>query len=588
MKRLASVLLMVITVVSILQFFDISSFAASEVALDSSHFPDPNFLKCVKKLDKDGNGSLSSTEISDAYVLSCVNQNISSLEGANYLEGLTMLDCSSNNLTSLSLSISSLSVLECRKNKLTSLNVSNLPSLQLLECQNNMLTELDLSSNQHLKYIHCYSNKLTNIKFCPNSIDQVRLIKAYDNNLKTLDISLLRTMKNIYSYGVSLYTDPNTNFTYYRYYGSANSEISYDINTTVLNTRITTSCSPANGGTCTQSLGVASGSTVKISAEPKSGYEFVKWQETDEFGDTKDVSTSKTYSFTASGSEQKFEAIFKTVSTPAPTTPAPTQDSLYNYIPKDCVSRVHVSDFVYRLYEYTFGRRPDDEGWAYWTDLLRNQTITGGQAAKDFIKSPEFASMNYSDEKFVSVLYAVFFNREPDDAGMNYWLSKVSTNEISRSDCVDFFVDSQEWADMCAMYGVRSGTDIMPKINVGPSTIVADFTENLYKTALNRDPDYPGMAYWAILLSSHRITGEEVGLEFFLSKELNDQKISNEEFVKRLYLTFMGREGESGGMNYWIGLLNNGTSRETVVLGFTRSEEYLNRCIEACILPYRY
>ena len=219
---------------------------------------------------------------------------------------------------------------------------------------------------------------------------------------------------------------------------------------------------------------------------------------------------------------------------------------------------------------------------------MKSQTITGGQAAKEFIKSPEFVSMNYSDEEFVRVLYSIFFSREPDDSGMNYWLAKISSNEISRADCVDFFVDSQEWADMCAAYGIRSGTSIMPKVNVSPSSIVADFTENLYKTALNRDPDYPGMAYWALLLSSHRITGEEVGLEFFLSKEFKDQNISNKEFVNRLYLTFMGREGESGGMNYWVGLLEGGTSRETVILGFTRSEEYLERCINANILPYRY
>ncbi|MBO7424788.1 MAG: DUF4214 domain-containing protein [Clostridiales bacterium] len=589
MKRLASVLLVIISVVSILQFVDITSLAASEIIIDSNHFPDTNLMNCVKVFDDDGNGSLSDTEISEADIFICSNKNISSFAGINYLKDLKYIDCSSNNLTSLDLNLPNLKTLICNGNKLTSLDVSKLSELQTLKCQNNKLTELDVSSIQNLGSLTCYSNKLTNIKFCTNYNRPLSALRIYDNNIKTLDISALSTVKNLYLKGVTEYTDPNTSYKYLRYYSSSSSEISYDINTTVLTARISTSCSPSNGGTCTQSFSAEKGSAVKISAEPKSGYEFVKWQEEDNFSDITDVSTSKTYSFVADGTNRNYIAVFKAIPTSAPTTkPAPTPDSLYNYLPGDIVSREDVGGFVSGLYKCTFDRLPDTEGSRYWYDLLKSQTITGGQAAKDFIKSPEFASMNYSDEEFVRVLYSIFFSREPDDSGMNYWLEKLSSKEISRADCVDFFVDSQEWADMCATYGIRSGTSIMPKVNVSPSSIVADFTENLYKTALNRDPDYPGMAYWALLLSSHRITGEEVGLEFFLSKEFKDQNISNKEFVNRLYLTFMGREGESGGMNYWIGLLEGGTSRETVILGFTRSEEYLDRCIDASILPYRY
>ncbi len=590
MKRFSHFSIVFLSIIMILQVVCVPTYADSGVELDSKHFPDAKFLECVKKYDTSGDNFLSEAEKGEILVLNCSNKNITSLEGINYLDGIPSLKCGSNNLTSLELNLPHLQQLECDNNKLTSLDLSKLTMLRQLKCDKNQLTELDVSNNRYLQSLTCNSNKITNIKFCTNCIEPVTILRTYDNKLSTLDISALNGILKIYA-DATLYNDTSANLTYYRSYKSSSKIFCYDTNTTLLTTRIRTSCSPAEGGTCTDAFGAAPGQKVSISAEPKNGYKFVKWQE-EMSSSVKDVSTNKTYSFEVTNTNRKFIAVFEVLPTSTPTTNPSNNKSasemIYSYLPSDCVGREHASGFVYRLYDCTFGRLPDDEGRDYWYGLLNSQTITGGQAAKDFIKSPEFISMNYSDEEFIKVLYTVFFNREPDSAGMEYWIGKVSSKEISRNDCVDFFINSQEWADMCAVYGIRSGTNIMPKVNVGPSEMVADFTENLYKTALNRDPDCSGMAYWALLLSSHRITGEEVGLEFFLSKELQDQNISNEEFVKRLYITFMGREGEPDGMNYWIDLLNGGTSRRTVVLGFTRSEEYLNRCIEAKILPYRY
>ena len=63
-------------------------------------------------------------------------------------------------------------------------------------------------------------------------------------------------------------------------------------------------------------------------------------------------------------------------------------------------------------------------------------------------------------------------------------------------------------------------------------------------------------------------------------------KLNNEEYIKRLYLTFMDREADKGGLDYWTKFLKEGHSREEAVLGFTRSAEFEQKCIDARCLPY--
>ncbi|MCR5617132.1 MAG: DUF4214 domain-containing protein, partial [Clostridiales bacterium] len=426
------------------------------------------------------------------------------------------------------------------------------------------------------------SNKIEKITFSEKAL-MIKQLNIYDNSsLKTIDLSTQTTLLNLYKEGYSSKSVQINGQQYPIYYCSSNSpvylEFYFDKGIDVLTVCTKTSAQPEEGGTVTKTFGSLSNQKVSISAQPNNKYKFVKWQE-DLGYDIVDISTNKTFSFVTGDTERKFIAVFEKL-----------PETVDDYIPADCVEAIGgTGDFIHRLYYFTFGREPDASGYDYWYELLYNYKITGADAAKSFLLSPEFASMNYSDEEYVRVLYKVFFDRDcdSDPNGKAYWLGLIEAKTISRADAVGFFVDSQEWADTCAKNRIRSGSSVSTKINVYPNSSVKSFTERLYKTALNRDVDYPGMAYWAVLLASHKITGEEAGLQFFICKEIQDQNISNEEFVKRLYLTFMGREGESSGMGYWVGLLDNGTSRESVVLGFTRSEEYLNLCIKARILPYK-
>ena len=67
---------------------------------------------------------------------------------------------------------------------------------------------------------------------------------------------------------------------------------------------------------------------------------------------------------------------------------------------------------------------------------------------------------------------------------------------------------------------------------------------------------------------------------------MEDLKLSDEEFVDRLYKTFMDRDAEPDGKTFWLKSLSDGASRKSVVLGFTRSAEFIERCVEERIMPF--
>jgi len=90
---------------------------------------------------------------------------LTSLDGID-LSGVTKLNCSCNQLTSLPSLPPSLEILNCSYNQLTSL--PDLPSLKELYCSNNQLTSLpDLPA---LEILYCWNNQLSSLPPLPSSL----------------------------------------------------------------------------------------------------------------------------------------------------------------------------------------------------------------------------------------------------------------------------------------------------------------------------------------------------------------------------------------------------------------------------------
>jgi len=86
---------------------------------------------------------------------------------------------------------------------------------------------------------------------------------------------------------------------------------------------------------------------------------------------------------------------------------------------------------VIELYIATFDRAPDKAGLDYWV----NSGLTIEEIAQSFFDQPETQSLypdSTTDSDFVTSIYENVFGREPDAAGLDYWVNELS-NGMDRS-----------------------------------------------------------------------------------------------------------------------------------------------------------
>ncbi len=196
----------------VLVLLGLAAFALADVAIDETHFPDPNFRAVAQQFDTDGDGSLSDAEISAVTNINCMSRGISSLKGVEYFSALQDLFCNSNRLTELDVSQNTaLTFLWCHENQLTALDVSKNTALTDLNCSGNQLTALDVSRNTALKDLGCGSNRLTALDISRNTL--LTGLGCSVNQLTELDVSKCTALIDLgcdYNQLISLNVSGNT------------------------------------------------------------------------------------------------------------------------------------------------------------------------------------------------------------------------------------------------------------------------------------------------------------------------------------------------------------------------------------------
>ena len=130
-----------------------------------------------------------------------------------------------------------------------------------------------------------------------------------------------------------------------------------------------------------------------------------------------------------------------------------------------------------------------------------------------------------------------------------------------------------------------AGVTYESSVRVTDGAGIRGFASRLYSIALNRAPDQAGLDYWTQRLSTRAVSGAEVAYGFFFSAEFQNANLSNEEFILRLYRTFLDRDPDNGGYAYWLQRIADGASRQEVFYGFTGSAEFAGICASAGINP---
>lgn len=153
--------------------------------------PDKNFKAALiaAGVDKNNDGEIQKTaEAALVTKFEFYERNISSLEGIQYFENLTSLNCAINNITELDLTKNTkLTIVYCIRNKIKSLDLSKNPKLETLGCSGNALTSLDVSANKFLKSIECADNQLASLDLSNNK--NLTWVDCKRNKLTSLNVT---------------------------------------------------------------------------------------------------------------------------------------------------------------------------------------------------------------------------------------------------------------------------------------------------------------------------------------------------------------------------------------------------------------
>jgi acetyl esterase/lipase len=133
-----------------------------------------------------------------------------------------------------------------------------------------------------------------------------------------------------------------------------------------------------------------------------------------------------------------------------------------------------LGSIVTRFYTGTLDREPDAAGLAYWVDVLRRGRLTVAQVAASFYAAPEYYGRfgppsNGTTAQWVMDLYDQILDRAPNYDDVDYWVSEA----------------------------VRHGRSWVAVRLYGSPESRRDRVTALYELLLGRGPEPDGLAYWS-------------------------------------------------------------------------------------------
>jgi hypothetical protein len=182
-----------------------ANFKAKLLASDISNFIAYGSTGYIK-IDANNDGDIDFLEALAVTKLRISNASINDLTGIEEFTNLTYLDCNSNQLNALNISVlTGLTYLKCSYNAITFIDFSTLTNLQTLDCtqnqlstlninspsinqiivSNNLFTNLNVSALSSLTLLSCNFNVLTSIE-TPNTLVN---LECSHNQLTDLDLT---------------------------------------------------------------------------------------------------------------------------------------------------------------------------------------------------------------------------------------------------------------------------------------------------------------------------------------------------------------------------------------------------------------
>lgn len=255
-------------------------------------------------------------------------------------------------------------------------------------------------------------------------------------------------------------------------------------------------------------------------------------------------------------------------------------------------ARVHadpnpgVGDFVNRLYGYALGRSPDPEGFADWCHKLQSGETNAAEVARGIIFSEEAANLNLDDSSFVNMLYNVFFNRAPDDTGMQVWVNALAEG-TDRGDVMMGFINSGEWADVCAVSGMYSGSAVVPTVELTVTDECNSFINNLNAYFMNTSMTDEERNAMAMDLMYLRTTCRQVAYDIiFNDNYIAAAKTSSPgKVVETFFRAFEGRSPITAETYALVSSMNGNINLDYLYNYFVNKSSFTDACINRGLMP---
>jgi hypothetical protein len=147
----------------------------------------------------------------------------------------------------------------------------------------------------------------------------------------------------------------------------------------------------------------------------------------------------------------------------------------------------------------------------------------------------------------------------------NYTISKTDTGVYTLNNKIDKTTKTYTNVTLFKFVDAETSLDV-----AGPEAQVY----RLYQAAFNRKPDTSGLGFWIQAYKDGK-TLTDIATGFQASDEFKKMygDAGNRAFITKVYENVLHRAPEADGLNWWVAVLDGGTTRANAMTGFSESNE---------------
>lgn len=244
-------------------------------------------------------------------------------------------------------------------------------------------------------------------------------------------------------------------------------------------------------------------------------------------------------------------------STPTPSTPIPTQPP--GVSPPDAPSNVNAASNAVITWQ---DKSSNENGF----EIYRSESRNGSFNSIGSVVANQTSYIDTTASRNKTYYYKVLGFVQSGQARILGGFSNIASVRIT-SIAKPTPTPAAPMTTGCTLDSVRN----LPKSN-------ENAIKYTYCFLLGRQFDAPGLSGWSGSITQNIVTLPQLPIWFSRTTEFqstnNIKSLSNSQYVTFLYRKLLQREPDSGGLGHWVNVLNRGSTRDDVLIGFMVSSEF--------------